>query len=102
MFSLSGSRLRAIFSLNKKEHLYLFKKYIGSDSIKEFIEEEYIVDGLPSWDLYPAIEFAYNNGFDGIKLLEFSADISSEPIVSIMVFNPNDLLVINKEKRTVS
>ena len=87
-----------IFSLNNKEHFELFENYIGSDNIKKYIEEEYIIDGLPSWDLYPVIEFAYNNGFDGIKLLEFSADISSDPIIRIMVFNPSDLIITNKEK----
>ena len=87
-----------IFDLTNVEQLKKFIKYIGVEKYKEFKEEEYIVDGLPTWDLYPAIEFANKAEFDGIKLLEFSADISNKPIESIMVFNPNKLKIIDKIK----
>jgi len=87
-----------ILDLTNVEHLKNFMQYVGVEEYEEFKEEEYIVDGLPTWDLYPAIEFAKKNSFDGIKLLEFSADISNEPIESILIFDPSNLKIIKKEK----
>jgi hypothetical protein len=87
-----------ILDLTNVEHLKNFMQYVGMEEYEEFKEEEYIVDGLPTWDLYPAIEFAKKNSFDGIKLLEFSADISNEPIESILIFDPSNLKIIKKEK----
>ena len=87
-----------ILDLTNVEHLKNFMQYVGVEEYEEFKEEEYIVDGLPTWDLYPAIEFAKKNSFDSIKLLEFSADISNERIESILIFDPSNLKIIKKEK----
>jgi len=87
-----------IFDFTNVEHLENFIQYVGVEKYEEFKEEEYIVDGLPTWDLYPAIELAKKNSFDGIKLLEFSADISNEPIESILIFDTSNLKIIKKEK----
>ena len=87
-----------IFDFTNVEHRENFIQYVGVEKYEEFKEEEYIVDGLPTWDLYPVIEFAKENSFDGIKLLEFSADISNEPIESILIFDSSKLKIIKKEK----
>ena len=89
-----------IFDLRNKEHIKLYIDYIhgkGAD-YNELEEEGYFANGLPTWDNYPAIEVAKSNSFDGIKLQEFSADISSDPIESIMVFNPKLISIIGRSK----
>ena len=87
-----------IFDLRIAKNLNAFKSHIGKAKYDEFKEEEYIVNGLPVWDLYPVIELAYEIGFDGVKLLEFSTEISNDAIESILVFNPKHLKIVKKEK----
>ena len=53
-----------ILDLTNVEHLKNFMQYVGVEEYEEFKEEEYIVDGLPIWDLYPAIDFAKKNSLN--------------------------------------
>lgn len=93
-----------IFDLRDEDNLALYKKYLEDNfektgfSYEDLVEEGYFTNGLPTWDNYPAIELAKLNGFDGIKLQEFSADVSHDPIESIMVFNPSLIKIVGKSK----
>jgi hypothetical protein len=87
-----------IFDLRDPRHYDLFMSVTTEVEMQDYKKEEYIVNGLPSWDLYPVIEIAHKNGFDGIKLLEFSTEVSMDPIESVLVFNPSNLKIIDKLK----
>lgn len=93
-----------IFDLRSKNNLALYKKYLEDNfdktgvTYEDIVDEAYITDGLPTWDNYPAIELAKLSGFDGIKLQEFSADVSHDPIESIMIFNPSLISIVGKSK----
>lgn len=66
-----------IFDLRKKEH-----------------QDLYFEKTVPKWNNYNAIRFAKKNKFDGIFLYE---DAYGKTVPSILVFNPNNLEIINRE-----